>query len=104
MTLFAWLWSLLAMLLAPHAHPAPAAVVAPVPVPVAATAPRHHVPVAEHPAARTVVQVAGPVALHPRAVAPPNADSPVCGVGQSPAVDGCAQGQLPDETIGRQDW
>lgn len=32
----------------------------------------------------------------------PGPDDPVCEVGQVPAVDHCAQGQLPEETIGRE--
>lgn len=36
------------------------------------------------------------------AVPAPGPDSPVCEPGQSPAREGCAQGQLPAETQGRQ--
>lgn len=32
----------------------------------------------------------------------PGPDDPVCEPGQSPAVDRCAQGQLPDEMVGRE--
>lgn len=42
----------------------------------------------ERPAAPAPVTVAGP-------------DSPVCEPGEDAARDGCAQGQLPDETTGR---
>lgn len=45
---------------------------------------------------------AAPVTVPPAAPVPaPGPDSPVCDAGQSPAVDGCAQGQLPEETLGR---
>lgn len=37
----------------------------------------------------------------PTTVPAPGPDSPVCDPGQSPSVDGCAQGQLPEETTGR---
>lgn len=37
----------------------------------------------------------------PALVPAPGPDSPVCEAGQTPAVDGCAQGQLPEETTGR---
>lgn len=34
-------------------------------------------------------------------IAEPNADSPVCEPGQVSQIDNCTQGQLPEETIGR---
>jgi hypothetical protein len=50
-----------------------------------------------------VTQLAPAAVTEPSPAVPaPTADSPVCDGAQTPAVDGCAQGQLPEETTGRQ--